>query len=181
MKYLNWRWNDEQISTCVCVSGLCVLVPQNWLQLQIYVSPTQLSLSKWQTSIIKNGKLRGCWMNNFSKMLLPQCNSNRHAQFIHAGELKWRLLLNSPGLLLHTVDQISLIWIIPILLCCFNLRVYPSETCGVVLVKLSDTTAPLLINNKLWALHCIFVQILLRSPQTFWSIIGFAFTAKLTF
>ncbi|TKS87805.1 Neuropilin and tolloid-like protein 1 [Collichthys lucidus] len=29
------------------------------------------------------------------------------------------------------------------------LRVYPSETCAGVLIKLSDTTAPLLINNKL--------------------------------
>lgn len=49
----------------------------------------------------------------------------------------------------------------------FNLRVSPSQACGVVLVKLSDTAAPLLINNKLWALHCILVHILLTSPQTF--------------
>ncbi|TKS87800.1 Neuropilin and tolloid-like protein 1 [Collichthys lucidus] len=45
------------------------------------------------------------------------------------------------------------------------LRVYPSETCAGVLIKLSDTTAPLLINNKLQALHCILAQILLTSPS----------------
>lgn len=52
---------------------------------------------------------------------------------------------------------------------------------GAALIKLSDNAAPLLINNKLWALHCILAQILLTSPQTVRSIIGFAFAGKLTF
>lgn len=59
------------------------------------------------------------------------------------------------------------------------LGVYPSEMCGVVLIKLSDTTAPLLINKNLRALHCILAQISLTSPWTLRSIIGFA--EKLTF
>lgn len=58
------------------------------------------------------------------------------------------------------------------------LRVYPSEMCAVVFMKLSDGTASLLINNKLWALHCM---ILLTSLQTRRSIISFAFAEKLTF
>lgn len=36
------------------------------------------------------------------------------------------------------------------------LRVYPSETHAAVLIKLSDTRAPLFINNKLWATALYF-------------------------
>lgn len=59
------------------------------------------------------------------------------------------------------------------------LRVYPSEMCGAALIKLSDKAAPLLINNKLQALHCILAQILLTSPQTIRSIISFAFAEEI--
>lgn len=120
-------------------------------------------------------------MNNFWERLLCAAHPNSHAQFIHAGLLKLEAAVkfsrttvaySGPDKPYLNNSHIALLLLS---------RVYPSEMYCTALVKLSDTTAALLINNKLWALHCILVEILLASLQTLSSTIGFAFATRLTF
>lgn len=104
-------------------------------------------------------------MNYFSEMLpLPQCHSVKQTVYTCRGaKLEAAVKFTRATVAYSGPDKPHLNnshIALPL-----YLRVYPSETCAGVLIKLSDTTAPLLINNKLWALHCILAQILLTSPS----------------
>ena len=143
-----------------CPQPQCPISPQTDYNYNFSLGPTQHSTylrPNDRLYNLKNGGLWDCsWMHPPPPRDAPGVESNR--QFIHAGELKPEAAVKfTRATVAYSAPDkphLNNSHIAPPL----YLRVYPSETRGALLIKLSDTAAaaPLLINNELRALLCIF-------------------------